>query len=128
MDGIGISFAAWVSGVPIVAHEFALFTPGGIVANLAVLPLASLTVAFGMAGMAVGFVLPAAAVLFNCLAAAMTFLMVQVSAAVASIPFASIQVAPWPWTVCAMWYAGCVALAALAAWLLARRTGGVWWR
>ena len=123
-EGIGISFAAWVSGAPIVAHEFCMFTPAGMVANVAVLPLAALTVAFGMVGMSVGFILPAAAVLFNNLAAVSTFLMMKISAIVAAVPFASIQVEPWPWGGCAMWYAGISILVVLYVRVASRRA---WW-
>ncbi len=128
--GCGVSLAAWVSGVPIAARSFKLFTLGGLVANLAVLPLAALTVAFGLAGAIVGFVLPPAAAVFNNLAAASTFLMVQVSNAVSSVPGAWFQVHPWSPGACAAWYAVWMSLSALMARLLScRRTGSEpWWR
>ena len=115
----GVSVAAWISGTPIVAAVFGVFTPGGLVANLVVLRLVGCLVAFGMAGMAFGFVFRPAAALFNNLAATMSFLMMQISTAVAALPFASFAVEPWSWSVCLAWYGGFLALLALA-------TG--WWR
>ena len=122
----GISVAAWAAGVPIVARLIGSFAPGGLFANLVVLRLAGYAVAFGMAGIVCGFVLPPVAVAFNNLAAAMTFLMVQVSKAVASVPFSSFVVEYWPLTASIGWYAAW--LAAFAAMRAAiARYGGVWW-
>ena len=127
LDSLGVSLAAWAAGVPITAHVFGRFTIGGLLANLAVLHLAPMTVAFGMLGMLTGFVWEPAAVLFNNLAAFSTFLMTMVSAVVAGLPAASIEVAPWSFKVCAAWYAVvCGGLFLLGRRLIHRQT--CWWR
>jgi hypothetical protein len=88
--------------------------------------LAGWLVAFGMAGMACGFVLPPAAALFNALAAAMSFLMVRASSVVAALPGSSIAVEPWSWSVCLAWYGTAGALVFLLAWTR-RRQFVAWW-
>ena len=123
----GVSLAAWSAGTPVVAHVFGCFTPGGLFANVLVLRLAACLVAFGMVGIICGFVVPPVAALFNNLAAAMAFLMTKLSEAVASVPFASFEVTPWPWMTCLLWYAALSALVSLFAWMSNRRNG-VWWR
>ena len=121
----GVSLAAWTAGTPIVASVFGCFTPGGLLANLVVLRLAGCLVAFGMVGLACGFVLPPAAALFNALAAAMSFLMVRASSVVAALPCSSIAVEPWSWSGCLAWYGTAGALVSLLA--LARRRFAAWW-
>lgn len=115
----GVSLAAWTAGTPIVAAVFGCFTPGGLLANLVVLRLAGCLVAFGMAGMACGFVLPPAAALFNTLSATMAFVMFQVSSLVSSVPGSSIAVEPWSWPACLAWYGAAAAL--MAAIVASRR-------
>ena len=105
LGGFGVSFAAWTAGVPVVARIFGCFTVGGLAANIAVIPLATCLVAFGMTGMTLGLVLPSVAALFNNLAALMVWLMCKVSVLVAAIPFSSFAVEPWPWRFCVLWYA-----------------------
>ena len=122
----GVSFAAWTAGVPAVAHVFGCFTPGGLLANVVVLRLAGCLVSFGMAGMAIGCMLPPVAAVFNNLAAAMAWIMCQVSTAVASLPFASFTVEPWPWWACMGWYAPFLAGIALLTWLTRKRSR-MWW-
>jgi len=122
----GVSLAAWTAGTPIVASVFGCFTPGGLLANLVVLRLAGCLVAFGMVGMVCGFVLPPAAALFNVLAAAMSFLMVQASSVVAALPGSSITVEPWSWSDCLAWYGTAGALMFLLA-LTRRRQFAEWW-
>ena len=123
----GVSFAAWTAGTPVVAHVFGCFTPGGLLANIVVLRITGCLVAFGMAGMALGFVLPPVAAVFNNLAAAMAWTMCQVSIAVASLPFSSFPVEPWPWHACIAWHGAMLAAIAAMAWSV-RRRGGAWWR
>ena len=122
----GVSFAAWTAGVPAVAHVFGCFTPGGLLSNVVVLRLAGCLVSFGMAGMAFGYILPPVAAVFNNLAAVMAWTMCQVSTAVASLPFASFTVEPWPWWACMAWYCPFLACIALLTWL-ARKRSYMWW-
>lgn len=128
--GFGVSCAAWVAGTPLVAHAFGCLTPGGLLANLAVIWCAGWMVKFGAGGIAASFIcLPLAAVLNN-VAAAFTWAMAFVSECVAALPFASIPVAPWPPALCVFWYAGWLAIFGLSGVLLPPRGPAPkrWWR
>ena len=124
---VGVSFAAWAASVPIAAHVFGRFTMGGLLANLAVLPLATLTVAFGMTGILLSFIAPHLAVVFNVLAAGTTEGMVLVSRLVAGLSASSVGVCPWPWSLCLDWYAALGGAFALAGWALNERQKK-WWK
>lgn len=119
--GLAVSLAAWAAGVPIAAHVFGRFTPGGLVANIVVLPLAGVTVTAGMAGLVLSYVWTPLAVAANSLAALSTRLMVWCSSCVSAIPGASVELTPWPVSWCVAWYAGCLAILALAGHVASRR-------
>ena len=124
---LGISLAAWIAGVPVAAHLFGRIALAGLVANLVVVNLAALTVAFGLMGMVLGFVVPPLAVVFNNLAAMSTGVMRWVSMAVAAVPGASLTVDTWPVALCLAWYLSW----ALAGFVILRLRGwkkGVWWK
>ena len=105
-----MTFAAWVAGVPITAHVFGHVTPGGLLANIVLIPAAGVTVAAGAAGVLAGFVSDALAAHLNNLAALASEAMAGVASAVASIPGADLAVRPWPVPVCAAWYGALVAV------------------
>lgn len=109
-----ISLAAWAAGVPIAAHVFARITPGGILANLALIPAATVTVTAGVMGMASSYLSETIGCHLNNLSALSTRVMVLVSEAVASLPGANLEVEPWGWGKCLAWYAGLLALLSLA--------------
>jgi len=119
--GLAVSLAAWAAGVPIAAHVFGRFTPGGLLANIVVLPLAGVTVTAGMAGLVLSYVWTPLAVAANSVAALSTRLMVWCSSCVSAMPGASMELSPWPVPLCVAWYAGCLAILALAARLASRR-------
>ena len=108
------SFAAWAAGAPIAANAFGRFTPGGIVANLALLPAATLSVATGVVGALAGFVSETAAAHLNNLAALVTRAMTGVSRAVADLGWANFEVEGWGLGTCAAWYS---ALLLTRAWI-----------
>ncbi len=126
----GVSCSAWAAGVPIMAHAFGRFTPGGLVANIVVLVCAKWMVRVGAGGLVVSFVCLPLAALMNNFAAASTWTMTWVSEQVASLPFSNFTVSPWPLPVCALWYLGCLLLLALAERLLPRRGlhARRWWK
>ena len=99
------SFAAWAAGVPIVAHIFGRVTPGGLFANLLLLPLAAIEVALGFAGLAASFVFTPLAQLINGAAALTVRLMYALSYAVSSLPFANVEVKAWGVWDSLRWYA-----------------------
>lgn len=104
----GVSGAAWLSGVAIAARVFERITFGGLLANLVVIPLASLTVVLGFLGSVAGFVCPWLASHLNNFAALSIKAMTGVSWAAARIPYANFVVDPWPLWMCVAWYAAVV--------------------
>lgn len=115
-SALWISLAAWSAGVPIVAHVFGRITPGGLLANFALIPAAEVTVSAGVVGTLASFVSETLAAHLNNLSALFTVLMVEISRATASLPGANIVVAPWSIGGCLAYY---LALA-LAVWLYIR--------
>lgn len=113
LSALGISFAAWIAGVPIVARVFGNITFGGLVANVAVVPLAGMTVMLGMSGIVASLVAAPAGALFNMLAAGCTWLMASVSEMVACCPGLAWETLPWSWCDCCLWYGSWLALFAV---------------
>lgn len=101
----GVSIAAWLSGLAIAAHVFERFTFGGLLANLVVIPLASLAVVMGFLGSTTGFIWPWLSSHFNNAAALLIQAMSGISWLVTEIPYANLVVAPWPLWMCFAWYA-----------------------
>ena len=63
---LGIGLAAWLVGAVTGAAFYNVFTPGGLIANLVLVPLAMLVINAGFASIATGLAgLTAASVLFN---------------------------------------------------------------
>lgn len=101
---LGVPFAAWAAGVPIAAHVFSRVTPGGLLANLAMVPMAFAAVMASALGIAASFVSERLAAHVNNAAALFTEGMAGISWAVARLPLANLEVAPWPLWMCAAWY------------------------
>ena len=119
-----VTFAAWSAGVPIAAHVFGRITPGGLLANLLLLPSAAVTVVSGALGLAASFASATAAAHLNNLSALFTKAMVGVSSAVARLPGANCETGAWPTWACAIWYAALLSLlAALRHWRSGRAGG-----
>ena len=116
-----VTLSAWAAGVPLSAHVFGHVTPGGILANLVLIPAAALTVGSGALGMLAGFVSEEAAAHLNNLAALGSSAMAGASAAVAKLPFADFEVGPWPISMCAAWYVALLLVLFLSAIRRARR-------
>lgn len=114
LDFIGVTFAAWAAGVPIAAVTFGTVTPGGILANLVLMPAAGVSVGAGALGALTSYVSPAVAAHLNNAAALMTQAMVGLSWAVGRLPGANFRTEPWSAWGCAAWYATVV----LSLWLL----------
>lgn len=110
---LSITAVAWAAGVPIAAHVFGRVTPGGIVANLALIPAAGVTVGAGIVGMLASFVSETLASHLNALSALFTRSMVVVSECVSRLPGANFEVAKWSVGLCAEWY-----LALALVWML----------
>lgn len=102
---LSVTVVAWAAGVPIAAHVFGRVTPGGILANLALIPAAGVTVYAGACGILASFVSEPLAAHLNALAALFTKAMVVLSDGVSRLPGANVEVENWSVLVCAEWYA-----------------------
>lgn len=109
----GFAFAAWAAGVPVAAHVFGRVTPGGLLANIVLVPAAWVSVCAGALGAAASYVSGSLAAHLNNLSALLTRLMVGVSWAVSRIPGASFATRSWDFAECTAWYAVIV----MSAWL-----------
>ncbi len=114
LNKLGVTCAAWVAGVPTTACVFGRFTPGGLLANVAVLPLAAVAITAGVAGCFISFVSTTVAGYFNNCAALATRAMADVSSLVASLPGASFDIVPWSVNMCLAWFLAWI----LTGWLL----------
>jgi len=115
------TLAAWAAGTPVAAHAFGRVTPGGVLANLALLPAAAASVKASLLGLAASFVSDRLAAYANNAAALVTDAMSSLSRVVASLPGANVEVAPWSLPVCVAWYAALALLLWLLRSVLARR-------
>lgn len=122
VDLVAFTAVAWAASLPIAAHVFGRITPGGLLANLALAPLAAGSVTGSLIGVLLSFVSADLAAVANNLTAVCTELMVGLSEGVAALPGSNFQVAPWPLGACFAWYALlALALAALHRWDSRRR-------
>ena len=110
-----MTFVAWAAGVPIAAHVFGHVTPGGLLANLVLIPAAGVAVAAGALGMLSGFFSETLASHFNNIAALSTAAMSGVSEVVSRLPMSDFEVSPWSVAACAAWYAGLLCLLYIAS-------------
>ena len=113
LGGLGISFAAWIAGVPIAARVFERLSFGSIFINVAIVPLAGMAVALGVFGVIAMLVLPQLGIFFNNLSALCIFVMSWLSEKVAAIPYSSVETSRWDWCDCGVWYAAWIGLFAV---------------
>lgn len=117
LDFLVFTATAWMASLPIAAHVFGRVTPGGLLANVLVAPLATGTVLGSAGGVLASFVSEDLASVVNNLTASCTEVMVDVSRAVAAVPGSSVEIEPWSLGGCLLWYAGLFAgLAFLHRW------------
>lgn len=95
IEALFFSVTAWAAGVPIAANAFGRVTPGGVIANIALLPAAGVSVAAGWLGVLLSFVSDFLSIHLNNLAALSTNLMTGVSRAILSLPYASFETLGW---------------------------------
>ncbi len=112
-----VSFAAWLAGTPIAAVVFGRVTPGGLLANLVLIPAAAASVVASVFGVAASFVSPTLAAHVNNAAALCTEALVGISWTVSQLPGANFETGAWTLGGCALWYGGVVFVAwAASAW------------
>ena len=104
-DALKVSAVAWYAGLPVSVAVFGKIALVGILANCAVVPVATVALLSDLAGVVAGGCCPAVAAHFNNLAALATAFMRDVSAVAASVPFSSVEVPRWPAWVSIAWYA-----------------------
>jgi competence protein ComEC len=121
LAAIVTSLAAWAVGTPIAAHAFGRVTPGGIMANLALIPAAGVSVKAALAGIVASLFSDRLAAHANNFAALVADAMSGLSRAVARIPGANMEVAPWSVAACIAWYAALALLLAFLRSALSRR-------
>ena len=112
--GCGVTAAAWISGVGIAARVFERISLGGLVANIVMIPLASLSVVTGFLGAVTGFVSPWLASHFNNASALLIEAMTGISWMAAAVPYANLNIRPWSVWMCVAWYAAFV----MTLWLI----------
>jgi ComEC/Rec2-related protein len=121
LSALGISLAAWIAGAPIAARVFGNLAFGGILANVAVVPIAGAAVSLGVLGIALSFVMPLAGVFFGNLCALCVLAMSWISGLVASVRWLSAETLPWSWVECLLWYVAWGGLFGLLSRYLPRR-------
>lgn len=95
---------AWAAGVPIAAHVFGRITPGGILANVLLIPLAGLSVKIALTAIIASFVSNFITIHLNNLCGLFTQAMALVSKVVAWLPFSDIEIEKWPLWASVLWY------------------------
>ncbi len=111
------SFASWLVSTPLIAHWFNLVSPVALLANLLVIPLATLVLLAGCLSILSGWFWPLAAEAFNFVNVVFVSLMAGLTGIMAKIPFGHIFVRSPPlWSVY-LW------LGVLVAWRVAHAHG-----
>lgn len=113
----------WAASVPIMAHVFGRFTPGGLIANLFVVPLAAFVIAALVLSVLVSLVCPYLSAQLNNFAALGLKGMLESSRLVAAIPGASVEVVKWDYLTCALWYLALILFIGLLKSLLKHKYG-----
>mgnify|MGYP003606583632 FL=1 len=131
-----VTLAAWLASLPMTAQYFNLFSPVGLVANLLVVPLASLILLTGCLTLAVGWLFPLGAEVFNHASRLLVQLLLWLVNGFHGWPGGHVFVVAPAWWFSLGWYAWLVAMArggrrlrwmgALLA-VLALGVGGYWY-
>lgn len=119
-----VTFVAWAAGAPLSACVFGRLTPGGLLANLVMLPAAEGTVSIGVLGVVASCVSETAAVYLNNLSAVFTSTMAGVSQVVSSLPGANFDIGCRSWQEAAGVYCCLVCIAGFWRWQRQRRLFG----
>ena len=119
---ITVSAAAWIAGTPISAHFFGRITPGGLLANLFLMPMASANVVFGVLGMLASFLSEWLSRHLNNISAMIAAAMEGLSVAVASLPCANWEIENWTAADCLLFYICAGALICAVRRMKSRRT------
>lgn len=113
---LAVSLAAWLGSLPLIAHYFHLVTPVSLLANLVVVPLATLALMSCLGALLCGDWLPGLTDLFSHGAWFWMCAMMGASERAAELPRAYLYVRDPGWTVVAAYFALLGALTAGRAW------------
>ncbi len=119
-EGLIVTLAAWLAGTPLAAHVFGRITPGGIFANLILIPTAAVSVITSALGILASFISTTLAAHINNLAALFTRAMVAISWSVSHTPGSNFETTKWTPTTCLIYYALFLAIPALLIFLRRR--------
>lgn len=122
---LSITAAAWLSGLPIAAHVFGHITPGGLIANLPLVPAAGAGVIASFLGVAASFVSVTLAAHINNFAALFTEAMLRISEVAAALPFADFEMPGWTNGICLEFYAAMILAVFLCHSVLVRKRNGL---
>jgi len=122
---VATALAIWAVGMPIAARAFGRITPGGILANVVLVPAAGVGVKAALLGVLASAFSDRLAAYANNFAALVSGAMSAVSRITALIPGANAEVEPWSAAKCVAWYAALSLLLVLARRALARRRGRI---
>jgi ComEC/Rec2-related protein len=99
-----VMFGSWAASVPIMAYCFGRVTPGAMIANLILMPLASVAIVLVVAGSFMGLVSIFIASHINNIAVLVSQAMVGVSWAVSKIPYSNFAISRWTHFYTFAWY------------------------
>jgi competence protein ComEC len=93
IDGCLVSLSAWAGTSALVAYYFHLFSPVAVLANLFIVPLASLITLCGFSLIAAEIICPPLAPLFARSAELAVYLLIGINALLLKLPFAYLRLA-----------------------------------
>jgi competence protein ComEC len=114
------SLAAWLVTTPLVARWFNLISPIALLANLIVIPVATLVLLAGCLSIVGGLAVPLLGEIFNFANVVLVSFLLWVTDLMARIPYGHVFVKSPPLWSLPIWYG------ALAGWILWRRKPWVW--
>jgi len=85
-DSLLVSFCAWLGTMGFIAYYFKIFSPITVVANLFIIPLATLITLSGFSLIIMGFICPALAPFFASSSESLVALLLQVNALLLKVP------------------------------------------
>lgn len=108
LQSVAVSLAAYLGIIPLIVHYFQLITPAVIIANLIVVPLASLIIFLGMGLLAAGVLLPVIAFAFaNCVSVLLNLMVASVFL-ISMVPGAYFELKEFPLWAGAVYYSAMV--------------------
>lgn len=91
IDGLLVSFSAWLGTLGLIGHYFRIFSPVTVLANLLIVPLAALITLSGFSLIIVHFACPALAVFFASSIELICALLIKINLFLAQIPGACVH-------------------------------------